>query len=88
MTCRRLARIAAVAAMTASSMLAPVAIGSASATPSCAGQEFSAFAKEFGAGLGAAVSFEARNPELEGRKSFGEEVRELATADPSACPAE
>ena len=60
----------------------------ASPAASCLGQEFSALATELGPELGGAVSFEARYPELEGRKSFGEEVRSLADADRGDCPEE
>ena len=55
---------------------------------SCPGQELSVLGPALGSQLGAAISFEARNPELEGRKSFGEEVRSLARADRAACPEE
>jgi hypothetical protein len=56
--------------------------------PSCPGQELSALAPELGADLGGFVSFEARNPGLEGRKSFGEELNEFAVADRQSCPEE
>jgi hypothetical protein len=55
---------------------------------SCIGQELSALGPALGADLGAVVSFEARNPELEGRRSFGEEVSSSALSDPTACPEE
>jgi hypothetical protein len=55
---------------------------------SCPGQELAVLGPALGSQLGAAISFEARNPELEGRKSFGEEVRSLALADRAACPEE
>jgi hypothetical protein len=60
----------------------------ASPQASCPGQELSALAPELGADLGAFISFEARNPELEGRKNFGEEIAEFATADRQNCPEE
>ena len=60
----------------------------ASSNASCPGQELSVLGPALGSQLGAAISFEARNPELEGRKSFGEEVRSLAHADGAACPEE
>jgi hypothetical protein len=63
-------------------------VQAASPTASCTGQELSVLGPALGSELGAAVSFEARNPELEGRKSFGEEVRSLALADRAACPEE
>jgi len=60
------------------------------ATPqaSCVGQEVSELAPALGSQFGAVVAFEARNPELEGRKSFGEEISGLAAADRDACPSE
>jgi hypothetical protein len=60
----------------------------ASPVASCPGQELSVLGPALGSELGAAISFEARNPELEGRKSFGEEVRSLSHADRAACPEE
>ena len=63
-------------------------VQAASPNASCPGQELSILGPALGSQLGAAVSFEARNPELEGRKSFGEEVRSLAHADRAACPEE
>jgi hypothetical protein len=69
--------------------LAPSAPASA-ATPqaSCPGQELSALAPALGADLGAFISFEARNPELEGRKNFGAEINAFAHADRQSCPEE
>lgn len=60
------------------------------ATPqaSCVGQEVAELAPALGSEFGAVVAFEARNPGLEGRKSFGEEISGLAAADRSACPTE
>jgi hypothetical protein len=63
-------------------------VNAASPNASCPGEELSVLGPALGAQLGAAISFEARNPELEGRKSFGEEVRSLAHADRAACPEE
>ena len=63
-------------------------VQAASPTASCPGQELSVLGPELGSQLGAAISFEARNPDLEGRKSFGEEVRSLAHVDRAACPEE
>jgi hypothetical protein len=60
----------------------------ASSNASCPGQELSVLGPALGSQLGAAIWFEARNPELEGRKSFGEEVRSLSHADRAACPEE
>jgi hypothetical protein len=60
----------------------------ASPGASCPGQELSTLGPELGSDLGAFISFEARHPELEGRKSFGVEVSGFAHADRSACPEE
>ena len=60
----------------------------ASPTASCPGQELSVLGPALGSELGSAIAFEAQNPELEGRMSFGEEVRSLAHADRAACPEE
>jgi hypothetical protein len=68
--------------------LVPAGRANAASQASCPGQELSALAPELGADLGAFISFEARNPELEGRKSFGEEISEFATADRENCPEE
>jgi hypothetical protein len=57
-------------------------------TASCPGQELSALAPVLGADLGAFISFEARNPELEGRKNFGAEISAFAHADRQNCPEE
>ena len=69
--------------------LAP-AVPASAALPqaSCPGQELSALAPVLGADLGAFISFEARNPELEGRKNFGAEISEFAHADRQSCPEE
>jgi hypothetical protein len=69
--------------------LAPAGPASAaSPQASCPGQELSTLAPVLGADLGAFLSFEARNPELEGRKSFGAEISEFALADRQDCPEE
>jgi hypothetical protein len=64
------------------------AASAASPAASCPGQELSALAPELGADLGTFLSFEARNPELEGRPNFGAEVSAFAHADRGACPEE
>jgi hypothetical protein len=70
-------------------MLAPAApANAASPNASCPGQELSALAPVLGADLGAFISFEAQNPELEGRKNFGAEISEFAHADRADCPEE
>jgi hypothetical protein len=83
---RKLRRIVVVVAVV---MLVPTEPASA-ASPhaSCPGQELSGLAPELGADLGAFISFEARNPELEGRPNFGEEISEFALADRGDCPEE
>jgi hypothetical protein len=62
----------------------------AAATPqaSCPGQELSALGPVLGSDLGAFIAFEARNPELEGRRNFGAEVDAFAHADRADCPEE
>jgi len=60
----------------------------ASPTASCPGQELSALGPVLGSDLGAFIAFEARNPELEGRPNFGDEVSEFAHADRGDCPEE
>jgi hypothetical protein len=60
----------------------------ASPQASCPGQELSALAPVLGTDLGAFISFEARNPELEGWRNFGAEIDAFAHADRTACPEE
>jgi len=82
-------KLALVMGITAALAMAPaLPANAATTTASCTGQEVSAFATAFGSGFGAVISFEARNPELEGRTNFGEEIRELSHADRTACPQE
>jgi hypothetical protein len=70
-------------------LMVPAAPASAAAAQaSCPGQELSALGSALGSDLGAFISFEARNPELEGRRNFGAEVNEFAHADRAACPEE
>jgi hypothetical protein len=69
-------------------MLPATAAHAASPVASCPGQELSTLAPLLGSDLGAFLAFEARNPELEGRKSFGEEISEFAHADRTVCPEE
>jgi hypothetical protein len=79
--------IAAAAAVMALAVMSP-ANAAAPATASCPGQELSAIAPVFRAGTGAFISFEARNPELEGWRSFGREISTFALADRQNCPEE
>jgi hypothetical protein len=60
----------------------------ASPQASCPGQELSAIAPVFRAGTGGFISFEARNPELEGWRSFGQEISTFSLADRGNCPEE
>jgi hypothetical protein len=71
-------------------VLSTTAPASAAVPPvaSCPGQELSTLAPALGADLGAFVAFEARNPELEGWHSFGEEIDAFAHADRADCPEE
>ena len=57
-------------------------------TASCPGQELSAIAHMFRSDLGAFISSEARNPELEGWRSFGQEISTFAHSDRADCPEE
>jgi len=83
---RKLIGTAVVAAVLA---VAPAASAHAAApAASCTGQELSYLGTTFGSGVGAAVSFEAQNPELEGHSNFGEEVSGFSGADRIACPEE
>lgn len=70
--------------------LAVASPANAAAPPvaSCPGQELSAIAPVFRADLGGFISFEARNPELEGWRSFGQEIRTFAHSDRADCPEE
>jgi hypothetical protein len=69
--------------------IGPAAPGHAAApAASCTGQELSFLGPTFGSGVGAAISFEARNPELEGHRNFGDEVSSFSHADRTACPEE
>jgi hypothetical protein len=69
-------------------VVASPANAAAPAPASCPGQELSAVAPVFRAGTGVFVSFEARNPELEGWRSFGQEISTFALADRGDCPEE
>jgi hypothetical protein len=83
---RKLRRVIAGALVVAALPTAPAV--AASPRASCPGQELSTLAPALGSDLGTFIAFEAQNPELEGRKSFGEEVDEFAHADRAACPEE
>jgi hypothetical protein len=78
-----------IVAMGIVALVGVAAPANAAAPPaSCIGQELSALGPALGPDLGAVVSFEARNPELEGRRNFGDEVSSSATSDTTACPEE
>ena len=55
---------------------------------SCIGQQVSTLGPAYGAELGAAVSFEARNPEVLGVSHLGSWASSTARADRAACPVE
>jgi hypothetical protein len=83
---RNMRSVVAVAAMAAVLPTAPAMVASPRA--SCPGQELSALAPVLGSDLGAFISFEARNPEVEGWRNFGAEIKVFAHADRAACPEE
>jgi len=77
------------AALAVTLAIVPMAPANAAApAASCTGQELSVLGTTLGSDLGAAVSFEAQNPELEGHRNFGEEVSTFSQADRAACPEE
>jgi hypothetical protein len=69
-------------------VIASPASAAAPPTASCPGQELSEIAPVFRSELGGFVSFEARNPALEGWRSFGAEIDAFAHADRADCPQE
>jgi hypothetical protein len=83
---RKSRSIVVVGAIVSLATAAPASAASPQA--SCPGQELGAIAPVFRSDLGAFISFEARNPELEGRKNFGAEISEFAQADRQNCPEE
>ena len=86
---RRMRKLRWIVVVGALVTLAPAGPANAAAPQaSCPGQELSALAPALCAELGAFISFEARNPELEGRKNFGAEISEFAHADRRDCPEE
>lgn len=66
----------------------PVPAQASAKAASCIGQQLSVLGPTFGAELGAAVSFEARNPEVLGVQHLGAWTSQTARADRSACPVE
>jgi hypothetical protein len=83
---RKLRRVIACAVIVVALPTAPAIAASPQA--SCPGQELSMLGPALGSDLGAFIAFEARNPELEGRTNFGEEVSGFAHANRAACPEE
>jgi len=67
-------------------LVLPVPAQASSPTASCIGQQLSAYGPAFGADLGAAVSHEARNPEVLGTSNLGGWTNVAARADRDACP--
>ena len=57
-----------------------------SPTASCIGQQLSVYGPAFGADLGAAVSSEARNPEVLGTSNLGGWTSVAARSPRDACP--
>jgi len=57
-----------------------------SPTASCIGQQLSVYGPSYGAELGAAVSFEARNPSVLGTSNLGGWVDVAARTPRDACP--
>ena len=76
--------IMGVGAVAMVAMAAPVQ--ASSPTASCIGQQLSVYGPMFGADLGAAVSFEARHPEVLGTPNLGGWTSVAARAPRNACP--
>jgi hypothetical protein len=57
-----------------------------SPTASCIGQQLSVYGPTYGADLGAAVSYEARNPQVLGTSNLGGWTSGAARAPRDACP--
>jgi hypothetical protein len=69
------------------SILAAAAPAQASSpTGSCIGQQLSVYGPTYGAELGAAVSYEARNPQILGTSNLGGWTSVAARAPRDACP--
>ena len=64
----------------------PAPAQASSPTASCIGQQLSVYGPAFGADLGAAVSFEARNPEVLGTTNLGGWTNVAARSARDACP--
>ena len=76
-----------VVGMGAAAVLATAAPAHASSpTASCIGQQLSVYGPAYGADLGAAVSYEARNPSVLGASNLGGWASVAARSPRDACP--
>jgi hypothetical protein len=64
----------------------PVPAQASSPTASCIGQQLSVYGPTFGADLGGAVSYEARNPDVLGTSNLGGWTNVAARSARDACP--
>ena len=76
--------IVGIGAMAVLAMAAPAQ--ASSPTASCIGQQLSVYGPTYGAELGAAVSFEARNPSVLGTSNLGGWTSVAARSPRDACP--
>lgn len=67
-------------------LASPAPVLASSPTASCIGQQLSVYGPSYGAELGAAVSYEARNPEVLGTTNLGGWTNVAARAARDACP--
>lgn len=82
---RRISRILVAATISVLVTSLP-ASAAAPGTASCPGQELSVIAPVLRAELGAFLSFEAQNAQLEGWSNFGQEISTFSHADRATCP--
>jgi hypothetical protein len=76
-----------IAGIGVATVLATAAPANASSpTASCIGQQLSVYGPAYGRELGAAVSFEARNPDVLGTSTLGGWVNVAARSPREACP--
>jgi len=68
------------------SLALPVPAQASSPTASCIGQQLSVYGPTYGAELGEAVSYEARNPVVLGSSNLGGWVNVAARSPRDACP--
>lgn len=66
----------------------PLPARASASSASCVGQQLSVLGPAYGAELGAAVSLEARNPEVLGVQHLGDWTSQAAQADRTDCPIE